>query len=295
MSTKEAAGLSGRSVRGPSRIAGALGGCAKNFDLFYEHGYKKKVEPDFRMLGSIGHDCLAYHYGEKINPTPEFLNISLDERLAHRTRYQPNGPELIATAKQVVDAYKRRFQNEAWTPLFIETEFLTTVGEIDPGGPYPELDSEVVSCRSDLIVEGNGRNWIVDYKFMAGEWGRSNLNVWSAATEREYLHQAFQNLLVVRKTMPIEGFIIRRAKRKAPYDFDQQVLTINDRQYNAMPRMIRYAVKRDLELQALAVKGEAQPNFAVCMGKYGPCDYTAYCHADTEIEAKEILQEDYYQ
>lgn len=246
------------------------------------------------MIGSLGHDCLAYYYGEKIDPKPEFLNVPLDERLQHRTRYQPDAAELIKTAKEVVDAYKRRFQAEPWRPLFIETEFVTTVGELDPGGPHPELDEELVSCRSDLIVESNGRNWIVDYKFMGGEWGKSNLTQWSEAVERDYLHQAMQNLLVVRKHMPIEGFIIRRAKRKVPYDFDQQVLTVNPRLYAQMPRTIRYAVKRDLELQALAVAGESPPNYAACSTRYGPCDYVSYCHAPSDELAKAALAEDFH-
>jgi hypothetical protein len=271
-----------------------MGGCPEQHGLHYLSKYKSKIEPSYRLLGQLVHDCLAYHYAAQLDPLPDWFQASnLDDQL--QIRLGENDAELVPQAKEVSRAYLDRFAGDPWTPIFVEKEFKTTVGALDPHGPMPELDEELVTCQVDLGVEGNGAVWLVDYKCMGGEWGKDRLPAWTAAVERDYLWQALVNLHVVRQSIPnVKGFIVRRVKRRIPYDFDSNQIRPKQRMYDEIPRTIRYAVKRDLELSALGATPSAlRRNYSMCSGKYGPCDYVDYCHAKDELTAQDVLDKNF--
>lgn len=287
---------SGASSRGSHRLASAGGGCELMYALAYEHGLRPKSEPPWRVIGSLVHNCLAYHYGTMMNPRPLFL----DEYPLHEQLVMTAGAhqDLVSVAYEVFEAYKKTYAGEAWIPRFVEEEFGATIGELDPGGPHPELDAERITCRSDLIIESNGEYWAVDYKCSAGTFNQERLEPWKDDGEYRMHWQAIVNLHILRKRLdkPVRGFIIQRIKRKAPYDFDRRALKIPVLAYQTAPRSMRMFVKRENELLARLRAGEKPvPNYACCQGRYGACDYINLCGADSEAMRDLVFDQEFVQ
>lgn len=267
------------------------------FALSYLEGIRPKYEPPHRLIGTLVHNCLAYHYASKLETRPDWLNVSLDEMLMKEAK---GDPVQIRTAKNVMQAYLKFWSGEPWKTVFVEHEFKATIGELDPGGPFPELDNEVITCRSDLVVESNGSLFIVDHKCSAGEWGKDRLEHWKDDGEYRMFWQGMVNLMIVRKRMaeitdkPVSGFIINRVKRREPFDFDRHVLSMPKMAYQQAPRTARMFVREELQLMAdIAAGVKPTPNFASCYGRYGPCDYINVCAAESPEAQGQILDNEF--
>ena len=286
-------GPAGASTRGSHRLAAAGGGCEMQFALHYLMGVSPRVEPPWRMTGKLVHLALANYYGAKLDAPPDYVNIPLRDQLEAMA---PDQPTEVETALQVLDAYKRWSAGESWRPVYVEEEFRATLGELDPGGPNPELDNEVITCRSDLVVEQNGELLIVDYKCSAGEWGHERLPRWSDNNEYRIFWQGMINLHILRKRLnkPVRGFVILRVKRKAPFDFDRNLLQIPQLAYERVPRIAREFVRRELDLVRRVKAGERPvQNFTACHSKYGACDYISLCSASSSAFQQQVLDLDF--
>jgi hypothetical protein len=263
------------------------------FALHYLKGVTPRAEPPWRMIGKMVHTAFANHYAVRLPNPPDYTKIPLRDQLEAMA---PGDKSNIQTTLQVLDAYKRWSSGEAWRPVYVEEEFRATLGELDPGGPYPELDDEVITCRSDLVVEQNGELLIVDYKCTAGEWGQERLPRWSDNNEYRIFWQAMINLHILRKRLdrPVRGFVILRVKRKAPFDFDRNLLQIPQIAYDRTPRIAREFVRRELDLIRRVEAGERPvQNFSSCFAKYGACDFINLCGASTTEFQQQVLDMDY--
>jgi len=247
------------------------------------------------MIGTLVHNCLAYYYAAKLPTVPDWLSKkTMEETLKECTTDQ----KLIDNAIAVYEAYKIYYTGEPWEPYSVETEYAAKVGEIDPDGLHPELDDEIVTCRSDLVVTVNDEAWIVDYKCTGGEWGKDRLSPWKGDGEYRLSWQAMLNLMILRARlpMPVNGFIIQRVKRKAPFDFDRRTLSFPVPAYESAKRTVREFVRRDVELQRAMERGDKlTANFDNCITRWGNCDYMDICGAESEALQQMIMERQFVQ
>lgn len=245
--------------------------CERLWWLRYDQGIVPIHDKKDRMGGTLIHLALAYYYAS-LMPTPpswfheKDLNAALEEKGV-------GFPDLIPIAKEVLVAYMQTYPQETFKPVTIEKQFVARVGDLDPGGPDPSLDDELVSCRPDLIAEIDGKNYMVDHKSSGGGWGRGKaLEKWNPNGNYLLDWQVLWNLHIVRQTMPIEGFIIQRLKRSAPYQVDRNFVSVAAKPYGEAPRVGRAAVARERENKRRAEAGIPPiPAFWACFGRFGAC------------------------
>jgi hypothetical protein len=157
------------------------------------------------------------------------------------------------------------------------------------------LDNDVITSRNDLVYESESGIWIMDYKTV----GRSKTNSrtgrlirWNEANEFALNWQSLINLHILRAKLGprVRGFVVTRATRQPPYDFDRNPLTIPSIAYMEAPRAAREAVLHEYEVMRKIEQGsKPRPSYHACWGRYGACDYRDVCRAHTEEERAKIL------
>ena len=282
----------GASRRGSHRLLSTS--CERLWALRTVYGLVPKIEPSFRLQGTLVHTCLAYHYAARMKSPPAWFH---ERTLEQALREDGDGaPDLIQVAKEVYASFASKFASQAWNPISVEEEYAATLGELDPGGPHPELDNEVVTCRTDLVIEVNGDLWIVDHKTTGGTSGQ-RLAAWREDGEYKLSWQIMLNLAILRAPSNVarlgkrvRGFIIQRAKTRQPFDFDQHPVQVSAKAYALAPRTAREYVIAEKVIEAkIAAKQSPSPNFAMCWGRYGACDYHGLCGAASDFEQNQII------
>ena len=290
----------GASRRGPHRLA-AIDVCERMWALRYHYNYRKTVEKPWTMGGTLIHTCYEYYYASLMpdewrrKHCPWFYQRTLEERLKIQGR---DWPDLVDMAKENLSEYMNVYRDEPVTPLYIEREFSARLGEIDPGGPWPELDDEEVTCRTDLVFENESGLWIMDYKSLGRSKCRRDgtLMRWKEDGEYALNWQVLVNLWLVRHELgsKVRGFIVQRTTRHKPYDFDRHVLTVPVKAYKETPRQLRYRVHHEREVVRKLEAGERpKASFHACYGRYGPCDYWDACKAPDDASFQAIIASDF--
>jgi len=310
---------SGRSTRGSHQLSAALT-CERYWWLKYAQMYLPVRDKPFRLRGTLIHLCMQYHYGSKMAQAPSwFYEQTLDAALEERGRGFPSD---ILLAKGLLEQYRTTYVQEPWTPFVIEEEFSASIGELDPGGPDPSLDSEVITCRPDLLVMAThevtrtpvldmfdyktaGKNW----EFADGKWRiRGGLEPWKDdGGPYRIFWQALVYLHILRtarnaarlENMQVRGFWIQRMTREPDrfqrHHFDRHLLTIPPVAYDQTPRLIRAAVAKERYIRENAEKGiKPLPCFHACRGPFGLCDFIDVCAARTPEDQLQVLARDYY-
>lgn len=276
----------GASRRGSHRLA-VITTCPRIWWLKYRQGINLKQEPTHRILGTLVHLCLAYHYANKLETPPTWAKTPLRDALIEVGR---GYPEEIVQAQKIATAYATTYAGEAWMPVAVEQEFSATIGELrrmtQPKCPTLSGDEEIISCRSDLIVKVNGRLFLVDHKTLGKGYGQ-RLERWNDNNEYALPWQFLLGLRLVRHyyygQQEVEGVIIQRIRRVLPYDFDRNVLNIPARPYEQAIETARLMVLKERELIARTDRGEIpEGHFWNCYGRYGPCEYRPLCLASAE-------------
>lgn len=288
---------SASSTRGSHQLM-AASACDRNFALRYIARLRIVHEPPYRLIGTLVHTCLAHHYASMMESPPGWYKPGQVDAWLES---QGNGqPDAVRTAKEVFLYYKNQTAGDSWSPLFVEHEFSASIGELDPDGPWPELNDERVSCGTDLVVMANGLTWIVDHKCSSGGWNKERLDRWQDDGEYKMSFQAMMNLHILRKRLPEmgydapRGFIIQRVKRKPPFDFDRNVIQIPTLAYADAPRSARYLLKREMDIRQMVKDGiKPPPNFSHCWHRYGKCDYWNVCSADSDTRKNMVLNTDF--
>jgi hypothetical protein len=289
----------GASQRGPHRLASTA--CERLWALRTVYGIAAKTEPPTRLMGTLIHTCLAYHFAEMMTTPPQWAR---DRTLSDALSQDGEGaPELIRAANDVYAAYRQRFAGDVWLPIAVEEEFAASIGELDPDGPDRTLDHEIVTCRADLVVESNGDLWIVDHKSTGGTYG-DRLPAWKDDGEYKLSWQIMMNLQILRAPRNVErlggrtvrGFIIQRIKQRTPFDFDRHVVQVPSKAYASVPRAARELVRAERNILDKIDRGEAPlPNFSMCYGRYGACDLFPLCSASTDAEAHMVMDTQFVQ
>lgn len=277
-------------------------------------GYQKSGGNFYMDFGTLGHTALAYHYAQQMARKPQWLIDQPDAEIALEMDSLGEAGWL-RTVKELLKAYKAHYAVDTWKPLYVEEEFLSTVGQLDPEGvdeppigpieftdihgrqrvlQRPSLNEEVVSCRPDIIAEEHGRLIVGDHKVQGGGQ-RSNKDrlpiVSDDYPDYRYMWQAMVNLTIVRQHLPVEAFVFNRLKRNVPFDFSRDPVTVYQRNMRKIPKAIRAAVKRRREvmLKAATMPNELVPRFSECTY----CDYTRLCYTDTREERDARLLSEY--
>jgi hypothetical protein len=275
-------------------------GCERFWTLRTLCGLTAKGEPETRGLGTIIHTCLAYYYAARLpNPPKWFRDRTLAEALERDSKGRP---ALLRTAEEIFDAWRHRYAVDKWEPVCVEEEFEATIGEIDPSAPSAGanaavVDREIVTCRTDLVIQSGGALWIVDHKSTGGEYGAERLPAWRDDGEWKLNWQILLNLAILRTPKNqarlggmIRGFIVQRIKQRRPFDFDRNVVPVPLLAYQEVGRAARAYVSKELEIYAKAKRGERPiPNFGMCYGRYGKCDYFDLCAADSKESQTAIM------
>lgn len=285
---------SGRSALG-SHLLAAVRACNRYYGLKYVEGFTPIVEPPHRLIGTVIHTLLAYKYAEQLSVKPDWCSIPVQDAILQLVPNRTSA--LLDNAIKCFETYEGYFQGEALEPVSIEEQYGATVKEIDPdSGMWPELDDIVVTCRTDFVFRSNATARIIDIKCSAGNDQTQRLETWNPDGEYALNLQVFMNLLIVRLRLKeiVDGFFVRRIKRKRPFDFDTQECNSNTVAYEDARLAIRYMVREKvLADEAIALGMKPQPNFAACYGRFGPCDFAPLCRARTRIEQADILEKHY--
>lgn len=283
--------------------------CERMYALKYLAGKTSAYEPPWRLLGTLGHSLLALHYGRKLKSPPKWMEPLLDRDVADVLMEESDGNvTIVQQILAVYDIYKRIYANESIEPIAVEQEFSATIGELDPGGPWPELDSQRVTGRVDLLCLVNGRLVIMDHKFSGGEYdkvrneiqakltplGRQNRYAMSLQstlyTSLVHYHAKRMNLGIPEDVYPT--FQLNRIKRRIPYDFDRPVIELSPLMIQETPRQVRGLLKKEAELLARMADGH-KPVAGIgtaCIGDYGPCDFYEICHSSSPSERQSRLR-----
>lgn len=292
---------SGASAHGSHQLA-AANTCERMFFLRYEQKIipNQDNEPPFRLIGSLVHLCLSYHY-QALVPPPHpkwFTDRTLEEAIIEEGR---GHMDIIRTAKEVFEYYKQHWAaGDTWRPVYVEHQFAASIGELDPAlaGSNEEVDNTILTAKPDLIVEANGDLWIVDHKCTSG-YSSDRLPRWKDDGEYLLAWQPMLYLHIVRKRLPhrnVKGFVIQRIKRKSPYDVDRNPLRIPARSYSQVPRTARMLVEKEMTIRERVAEGIPPiPNFSACYGRYGPCDYRPLCAADSDATKRSVMETDFVQ
>lgn len=295
----------GSSTRGTHQLI-SVSTCERLYALRYMKRLRIAQEPKFRLIGTLVHSALAYHYASMCEKRPGWFQEIERRGMSWEEVVEAEGagyPDVIENAKDCFRAYQHRYAGDALTPLIVEDEFSASLGELDPDPdrPWRDLDNERVTCRVDLVALVNGKVWVVDHKCTgAGYPAGQRLPRWQHDGEWKMNLQVMMNLHILRKRLPElgypapTGFMINRIKRRVPYDFDRNPVGVPDLAYEEMPRQVRGLVHKERLVQD-NMKAGIKPvaNYGACWTRYGACDYHDFCGADSQEERDRIMQFNY--
>lgn len=252
------------------------------------------VEPSYRKQGTVEHDALAWYYGSKMDTKPTWWEgLSLEEILE---RSAAGNPEMYRTALEFLEQYKKRWSRETWIPVAVEEEYILTLGELF-GKKIPEdLRDRIITCRTDLIIENNGYIFAVDHKTKGhDQYFRDKLPRWDGdfgeAKKYGVSWQINVNMHILRHPKyfgaKMTGFIINRATRTAPWDFDRNTITLPHGLYNGM---VDSVIESARQQERLVQIGEAPAPMSLwaCYQDF-PCDFLEVCGStmpDKVLETK---------
>jgi hypothetical protein len=200
----------------------------------------------------------------------------------------------------MMEAFKEWVRPKPWKVLAVEREFVATLAQLGITGPFA---SEVVTCRTDLIVESNGVMFIPDFKTAAVRKKKDGTTAGLPAMPKrdEYTLslQAAVNLRLGRLTYPnLKRFGILRVKSNGPpWDFKLDFIRIPKPVYAGLPELLHRAVQVEAAIDRKMKSGiplERQGMLTgACFGRYGACDYWDVCTAERPEERAAILKEDF--
>lgn len=305
-------GGGGPSKRGSHHTAGNQK-CDQAY--IYRHVWRlERKAPNFYLdFGTLVHTGLAYHYVEKMSSLPAWYMRQPNVEIAMQADAKGK-PQWLRDAKDLLEAYKRRYASDPWLPLHVEEEFEATVGALDPEGqddpPFevtlrdyygnartfqqPSLNEEVVTCRPDIIFVEAGIKKVGDHKTGGGGRGNNDSErlppiegIWY-----DYLWQQMYNLHIVRQTYPdVEEFVFNRIKRSTPFDFDRLPGSYPAGRYAKVPAMVRASIRSEREKLRRISEG-ATPQWY--QWECGRCDFRALCDAESDLDFRLQLKSGYH-
>jgi len=291
--------------------------CERQWALRYLWGYRQKKDNKWAAGGTLFHTEMQYVAVSRLPKEKRPAWATHDKRLNALSAQAQGDKELRDKANEAAAQYVQTYglEEDPLYPVYIEEEFSATLGEIDSfdaDRPRPDLDDEIVTCRTDLVAKNTraGGIWILDYKTIGiskVSKKTGNMFRWNPKGEYALDWQVLINLHLVRATLAreghpdafdVRGFIIQRATREPDrngrHDFDRHVLVIPPIAYKEAARAARLAVIHEVEVRdRIEAGGKPNPSYHACWGQYGPCDYRNVCIAEDKEQQAEILAADF--
>lgn len=294
------AGVSGASRRGSHRLQSALH-CERAWAFRYYYGgdggrLSPNTNKSYLTLGTLFHTLLAYHYAKEMKTKPAWTAEPLDVALEKDAMGQPT---LIDSAREMYAAYARHWDAEPGEMISVEEEFVSRLGDMIPDCPE-DVEDEEVSCRVDAIRVVAGQAWVWDHKTSRANYRSGRLTAWKDNGGYDCALQIPQNLRILRAQSdprlahwPIAGFVINRATREKPYDFDRHQVRLSPFVYESSPRMMIAAVRREKDMTTRFAGGEKPvPNFGYHCQR---CDYRPICYANSRGERQRVIDSGFTQ
>jgi hypothetical protein len=311
----------GPSKRGSHRL-GTIDRCAQDWRLRYHENLVLAQDKPYRMRGTLWHMCAAYYEVSRMEPSRRPAWYYAKELYAALKELGVGHEGMVEHLyRQVLPRYidwsDRRYKASGMVPFAVEHEFSARVGDLDPGGPWPELDDEVVTCAPDLVLTDGVYLNIDDYKTKARSYRKDKLLSAFKALGNEFFPspQVNTNLAIVRAAHPeflTTAFSIVRVLVVDPFDMDRNQVMVPELPYQNTGRIIRARVRRELALARLFEeraaaggsflagglddRGDSLENYDAChWGKYGACDYLDICTAPDEETRRRVVHDKFVQ
>ncbi len=161
----------GPGIRGSTATYEA-NGCARK--VFLRAVAKQRWKPSiYQAIGSWVHLTIAHHAENQLeNPQPWAKRPIEDLRQSFMGSFTPQQQEEVARRAEPCAQYAIKTWARFGIPNLVatETQVITTLGQLDPGGPRPDLDNEVVSATFDgIVLDPNSGRWdFEDHKTESG-------------------------------------------------------------------------------------------------------------------------------
>lgn len=290
----------GASSRGPHRRL-AVDTCETLAALRYFIDVRPKNQKKFTAQGSLFHLDAAYHYGRRTPRPPRWWkdrDFEKDQLDIIRSFNSDERRQLQEESKKRFLAYKKHYSGESLIPLFVEREFVATIGEL-PGGGSDDISKEILSARGDLCALQHGQIVGVDYKTKGENPYRRGDLPWHDEEEYERERQVLENcgILSARFGKPVNRFMIRRVKREWPFAFEDNPVDVDLRALERLGARARATVKKEFQIAEKVDAGKKLKMDGLdrnaCCGKYGPCDYWSVCRSVTQDDRIDVLTNDF--
>lgn len=308
-----------QSKFGSHRAANILSSCeVMSYYKDYRH-FRSKATSRPLGFGSLIHSGISYYWAERMTRKPKWYQEQPDVTVKMVEDALGN-PLWLRQAADIMAAYEKYRAGSPWVPMFNEETFSAAIGDLDPNGEdepaedfeyvcratgetkihqFPNLNSERVTCRPDLVIKAGEGYYCIDHKGAGGDTKQGgSLKVINPMFNdlAEHQWQAMWNSLVIRNgrcdevegsdRLPLRGFQIARFKRDLPLDFKDDQLDLPAMLYAEMPRIIRETVRRNRAILKKVLRDPKQllRNPQACYGGKYKCDFINVCSADSAEE-----------
>jgi len=283
----------GASRHGSHQLADACR-CERKWYLRYVLGIQPKIEaaPNwgglrYKITGTLFHACLAYHYASRMDVKPDWFDAtSLAEALDEIGKGYPSE---IRAALEMYEAYRLTYAADPIKPIAVEHEYTLTLS-----------NGAIVTTRVDLLGEANGEYWVFDYKTSGDRSRNRNTGrLWGWNPDRGDYAIDWQSMLalnIVRANLgadKVRGWMIQRALRDPPFDFDRNPLVIPLAPYEETIKVAEACVERERDILTRTARGEKpRPAFWACTRPY-TCDMLPICLARDDAQRRIVLETEF--
>ena len=252
----------GMSSRGYHRLA-MYQTCPQSFSYRFNLHIESARVADPLALGSLGHIGLMHYYLRRLG------RDVLDPFEAMRTQHARIAHQ-FSRAKDVLEAYMKRYATESLRPLDVEREFCITAS------------GQLHTQRADLVAELGGKVVLIDHKFQARvsnasvtEWEISGQMIGYEVIGRSGILQEMYGL-------PFGSVIVNFCRTTPPFGaldaFRRAPLSIAPALAASFPPTV-HEVNDMIDADAASSRDpwSYRRNYEACVGRYGTCPYTLLC------------------
>lgn len=231
-SVDELLGGDGPSPRGSSYYRSVMI-CPREHALRYEYGVESEGSSDALATGSVFHKGMEVYYRTIMahqqaidaagGPRDDhyYFGAQMDAQKAAWTAIgvianEPGYEEVYATASRLMEAYFERYWNmDRWRVVAVEETLRVTDGGFD------------YSARLDLLVEWNGRLWIVEHK-TAKSVSVDSLDHYDMDIQTLGQQWLLERCVDLSQFEPLAGILVNiTTKHKTPQFFRKEVCPSN--------------------------------------------------------------------
>lgn len=270
---------------------------------------EQSTEP--QLFGTLMHLKLAQFNIERLQGEPVDIGPTFKRIVRRQDPTIWSRDKIKKVRDRVTDcfeAWRLRWSGAYAEPKSVEVELRATLADLGLASKGSQLGSEIVTSRHDLIggvvgSDGVERTFVIDYKGETAKVSKRTGETYFGSLSKHYeiSMQVILNLMLARLHFEkIDGFLVERFSRNAPYVFDRDTVHVEPETYQAMGREIVSAVMADSALVRLTEGatpdtigdsiGKAGFRNGRCFDRYGACPNLEACKTrSTRSIVKEAL------